>query len=176
MNRILDHDHSELDTLLKDAFVALDDGAVDRAFDRLDVFWARLAVHIRAENVQLFPALLRAAETTPRRAHAPPHDEIVDTVARLRTDHDFFMSELTAAMKELRELRRKVRPVTPAAIAGVRERLERVSTRLAEHNALEEAQAYRWVTALFDQSEQKSLADNVLRELENVPARFRNQP
>lgn len=174
MNRILDHDHSELDTLLKAVFAALADGAVDRAFERLDVFWARLAVHIRAENVQLFPALLRAAETAPRRAHAPPHDEIVDTVARLRADHDFFMSELTAAMRELRELRGKVRPGTSATVAGVRGRLERVSSRLVEHNTLEETRAYRWATELLDQPEQENLADNIKRELENVPARLRN--
>jgi polyhydroxyalkanoate synthesis regulator phasin len=175
MNRILDHDHSELDTLLQAAFAALADGAVDRAFESLDVFWARLAVHIRAENARLFPALLRAAETATPRPHAPPHDEIVDTIARLRVDHDFFMVELTAAMKALRELRGNVRPVTASAIAELRERLEQVSDRLVEHNALEETRAYRWVSVLLDQPEQENLVDRIRRELENVPARLRKK-
>lgn len=176
MNRILDHDHSELDTLLEAAFAALADGAADRAFDRLDVFWARLAVHIRAENVRLFPALLRVAETATQRASAPSREEIADTVARLRADHNFFMVELTAAVKELRELRGNVRPVTAAAIAEVRERLERVSDRLVEHNAIEETRAYRWVSVLLDQPEQENLVDGIRRELENIPARLRKEP
>lgn len=174
MNHLLNHDHSELDAVLEAAFTALGDGAVVCAFERLDVFWARLAVHIRAENIRLFPALLRAAERPQQRAGAPPREEIIDTIARLRLDHDFFMSELTAAVKALRKLDRENHLDTPtAAIAGVRERLERVRRRLAEHNALEETRAYRWISALLDEPEQENLAENIRQELENVPARLK---
>lgn len=176
MNRLLDHDHSELDAVLQTVFAALAEGSVDGAFECVDVFWARLAVHIRAENIRLFPALLRASEATPPRSHAPTPDEIVGTVARLRDDHDFFMMELTEAVKELRELRGKVRPVTAEAIAEVRRRLDRVSDRLSEHNALEETRAYRWVSALLSQWEQENLAEGIRRELENVPARLSSEP
>jgi hypothetical protein len=141
----------------------------------LDVFWGHLAVHIRAENIELFPALLRASERTPRHADAPSHDKIVDTVAQLRADHDFFMSELTGTMKEFRVLRQADQPVNSAALAGIRERLVRVSDHLAAHNAIEETQAYRWVAALLDQTEQASLTGHIQRELGNLPARLKNQ-
>ncbi|HHY85588.1 MAG TPA: hemerythrin domain-containing protein [Verrucomicrobia bacterium] len=174
---MLDHDHSELDDLLKAAFTALDDNAADRALDRLDVFWARLAVHIRAENIHLFPALLRAAESTPRRTPEPPRDEIQNTVAQLRVDHDFFMTELAAAMKELRALRQADRGTSSTAQLGeVRGRLERVRSRLDTHNALEEARAYRWVDVLLNPADKETLAQNIQRELENLPPRFKNPP
>jgi len=65
MNRILDHDHSELDTMLESVIAALAKGVLDEAFERLDVFWGRLAVHIRAGNIHLFPALILAVKRTP---------------------------------------------------------------------------------------------------------------
>lgn len=177
MNRILDHDHSELDILLGAAFRALTQDSMERAFERLDLFWARLAVHIRAENMHLFPALLCAAERAPERGSAPRQAEIADTIAQLRVDHDFFMRELMAAMKDLRESRRKALPAKGAAmIAGVRDRLERVSHRIAVHNALEESGAYRWVCLLLDQPKIESLAEDIGRELGNLPARLNSKP
>jgi hypothetical protein len=174
--RILDQDHAKLDAVLAEVFSALDEGRLDRAYEFLDIFWGHLAVHIRAENIELFPALLRASERALRHADAPSHDKIVDTVAQLRVDHDFLMSELAGTMKKFRVLRQAGQPVISAELAGVRERLARVSNRLATHNVIEETQAYRWVTALFDQVEQASLADHIQRELGNLPARLRSQP
>lgn len=175
MNRILDHDHSELDTMLESAIAALVKGVLDEAFERLDVFWARLAVHIRAENIHLFPALIRAVKRSPQRVGTPSHDEILETIVQLRSDHDFFMSELTAAMKALRAARQKDCLATPRA-AGLRKQLDQVSSRLAAHNALEETRAYRWIWAMLEPSEQKNLVDNIQLELRNLPARLKNQP
>ena len=59
---LLAHDHSELDALLAAAFSALAAGPVERGFEAVDVFWARLAMHIRAEHLHLFPAVLGAVD------------------------------------------------------------------------------------------------------------------
>ncbi len=61
----LAHDHSELDDTREELTAALDDGDTERALQWLDLFWARLAIHIRAENIQLFPTLQCAAERNP---------------------------------------------------------------------------------------------------------------
>jgi hypothetical protein len=45
---LLAHDHSELDGLLHAACSALAAGTVERSFETVDAFWARLAMHIRA--------------------------------------------------------------------------------------------------------------------------------
>lgn len=174
MNHTLDHDHTELDTLLQTAFAALADGALDRVFAPLDAFWARLAVHIRAENLHLFPALLRAAEESPRRMDAPPPGTITEVIMRLRADHDFFMNELALAMKTLRTLRGQNRPpASPDELAGLRDLLDRVSHRLNDHNEIEETQAYRWVETLLDAAQLTNLAENIQRELQNLPARMK---
>jgi hypothetical protein len=59
---LLAHDHSELDGLLDAACSALAAGALERSFETVDVFWARLAMHIRAEHLHLFPTVLQAVD------------------------------------------------------------------------------------------------------------------
>lgn len=49
-------DHGALDEVLSQLWKALDTGDVLVSHDKLDLFWARLAVHIRAEHLHLFPA------------------------------------------------------------------------------------------------------------------------
>jgi cystathionine beta-lyase len=176
MNQQLDHDHAELDARLRAALAALAADAPDRAFAPLDAFWAGLAVHIRAENLHLFPALLRAAKKSPPASQALPAATVEEAISRLRADHDFFMSELAAAMKTLRTLLRPDAPPSASAgLAGLRETLEGIRRRLADHNALEETQAYRWVDVLLDSAQQADLADHIRRELENLPARLKPQ-
>jgi hypothetical protein len=58
MASVLAHDHSEIDTLTRDLLAALEEGdklQVDKlqVFARLDLLWARLAVHIRAEHLKV---------------------------------------------------------------------------------------------------------------------------
>lgn len=170
---LLAHDHTELDTTLAIVFSALADSEVERAFTNLDVIWARLAMHIRAENIHLFPALLRASEIPERSSKIPTLETVQAAVAQLRIDHDFFMSEITAAMKELRALRRDESLDSSAILAKVREQLVRVSQRLETHNAHEESQVYHWAAALLDESEQKALSEKIQRELDNLPPRLR---
>jgi hypothetical protein len=170
---LLAHDHSELDAALAALVAALAEGDAARSLERLDLFWARLAVHIRAENIHLFPVLLRAAEASrgsAPAAGAPEPKEIRNLVAQLRDDHDFFMRELTAAAKQLRALSRSGQP---GGLREVREKIGAVSRRLDTHNALEESQVYRWAAFLLNLPAQTALNENIRRELENLPSRFR---
>lgn len=57
---LLETDHESLAHLLAELDGELAKPNIARAFELLDLFWARLAVHIRAENVHLFPALANA--------------------------------------------------------------------------------------------------------------------
>ena len=92
---LLAHDHEEMDGTLAALKSALATGEAERSFKLLDNFWARLAMHIRAENHELFPVLKRAA------AEVPEAEEILRILAELRHDHDFFMVELTAGTIEI---------------------------------------------------------------------------
>jgi hypothetical protein len=170
---LLAHDHSALDLALTEVVSALADADAARSFDRLDYFWARLALHIRAENIHLFPALLRAIDVGDEKTSGPGAEEIEGLVARLREDHDFFMNELTTAVKKLRALSKAGQP---EGIKNVRENIDAVSRRLEMHNALEESKAYRWATLLLSPAEQTALNVSISRELDNVPPRFRKPP
>lgn len=174
-NMLLAHDHSELDAGLAHVFSSLADGRVEQSFKHLDLFWARLAMHIRAENIHLFPTLLRAVERPGRETNAPAPETVQAAVARLRHDHDFFMSEITAAVKELRELRRGHRQDATAVFAEVRERMTGVSQRLETHNAFEESEVYHWTGAMLNSPEQEALAQSIQRELDNLPPRFKKK-
>jgi hypothetical protein len=170
---LLAHDHSELDALLAAFSSALGAGDVERSFRNLDLFWARLAMHIRAENVHLFPALLDVSERRSHRTGVPARKTVREIITRLRADHDFFMSELAAAVKQLRELLRNDRPDSASILAKVRRQVLHVHERLEAHNDLEETQVYHWVGAFLDGSKQKALNEKLQWELNNLPARFR---
>lgn len=172
-NRILAHDHLELDAALADAFAALEAGDTQRSFHALDIFWARLAVHIRAENILLFPALLRAAQKSGCDSRIPSQDTAKTAIAKLRDDHDFFMKELTALVKHLRELLRDNSRDANPVIEKVRKQLEAVKQRLESHNEVEETKVYEWAGVLLDDPAQKNLSEKIQRNLENLPSRFR---
>lgn len=56
--RLVD-DHVALDELLKHLQSTLNHGQIDAIYGELDRFWAKLAVHIRAEHLHLFPTVLQ---------------------------------------------------------------------------------------------------------------------
>jgi hypothetical protein len=60
MIEILVQDYDEADSLFGGLSRAFDLGDAREVFVRLDYLWARLAVHIRAEHLHLFPALIAA--------------------------------------------------------------------------------------------------------------------
>ena len=170
IDAILEHDHESLDQLLTklDQALAADK---DRAFELLDLFWARLAVHIRAEHLHLFPSLINASSKFSTDDSLPPFAEVEETIARLRSDHDFFMKELADMMKNVRDIREN-RVSLHQELPRLRERLSVIWTRLKSHNKLEEEHVYVWPTRVLDQQTYGDLISQVRHELENLPPRF----
>ena len=168
MIEILVRDHAEVDSLFGDLSAASDSGDAREVFGKLDYLWARLAVHIRAEHLHLFPALLTAAG----RGGAPTREEVGAAVERLRVDHDSFMRELAAAVDASREL--ASRPGLPDAeqLPGIRGRVRAVAERLVEHNRVEEDQVYGWSEVLLPGWQGDTLRAGMKRELENLPPRL----
>src|SRR2546423_10245376 len=98
-SRRLADDHHGIDRILNQLETALKAEDVEAVDIRLDLFWARLAVHIRAEHLHLFPTVLRALqerESADERLPSPGAAQKM--IAHLRDDHDFFMHELASAV------------------------------------------------------------------------------
>ena len=154
----LSDDHHAVGEVLEQLLTALENKDVQTSYSRLDLLWARLAVHIRAEHLHLFPMVTdRVAESDLSEAQA--------TVKNLRADHDFFMHELARAIAILRE-------DNLTGVAGI---VRKVEERLATHNEIEENQIYRWSSTVLSESEQLELLARINAELENHPPRFSQQ-
>ncbi|MDQ1592243.1 MAG: Hemerythrin cation binding domain [Pyrinomonadaceae bacterium] len=180
---LLKEDHETVGKLLDELRAKLRREAdVKTIYEMLDTVWARLAVHIRAEHLCLFPALLEASRALfdGQGEHAPSHAEVINAVERLRGDHDLFMRELGVGVNTLRGLLSDPQGHdAKAELEGVRRAVESVAARLEEHNALEEEQVYSWAQQLLpDEEAQARLAADLERELANLPPRFndRNSP
>ena len=154
--RRLSDDHQAVSEVLDRLLTALDNRDVETSYSKLDLLWARLAVHIRAEHLHLFPAVIQ---------HLPEAQTIVET---LRTDHDFFMRELAAAVGILRQLKNG----DDAALSIVAGTVREVEKRLARHNEIEEDQIYRQASIILTEPEQLELLEHVNAELDNRPRRF----
>ncbi len=63
------------------------------------------------------------------------------------------MSELAAALTQLRELRGDSQANAVPSLGNVRDRIEALSVRLQAHNGLEETRFYQWSDPLLDPSE-----------------------
>jgi len=159
-DKLLADDHRELDDLLRATFEALASND-DAAFERLDLFWARLAMHIRAEHLHLFPALLKNAPDL------PPH--VPGMIEKLHDDHDFFMRELVAAVKRMRLINAEN---SAAARHEAVDRLSAIEERLKEHNRIEENELYPLAASIDPNG---GLAVPVKKELDNMPPRFREK-
>lgn len=166
---MLSEDHEELAELLGALQAALNEHEPSAAFAHLDLFWARLAMHIRAEHLHLFPSILKSA--VPDRASK----DVEKAVVQLRSDHDFFMHELATAIKILRETK-TTEGDFENHLAAVRGIIKAVSDRLELHNELEEEIVYLMPAILLTPEEQVALADEVRVELENLPPRFTSGP
>lgn len=174
ISTLMREDHESLARLLADLRIALDQPDTQRAFHLLDLFWARLAVHIRAENTCLFPAILNApSEQFTRARGLPTISKARETIARLRSDHNLFMDELSRAVKAMRSVLGDTdESNTSVVLERVRHSLVKLAAGLAEHNALEENAVYEWPLALFTESELDRMRDSVRLEIENIPPRF----
>jgi hypothetical protein len=166
-------DHAALGEVLTELHTALQSGDLKNAFAKLDLFWARLAVHIRAEHLHLFPTVLRSLENAEVEQVAPSLEHAQAIIAELREDHDFFMHQLALAVEIMREsLTLSEQPIAPERKNNVKRIVLEVEQRLIKHNELEEGQLYRWTTTLLNSEEQAKLANEVTTELLKHPARF----
>jgi iron-sulfur cluster repair protein YtfE (RIC family) len=169
---LLAHDHEELGRLLAELDAKLEQLDVSEAFKVLDLFWARLAIHIRAENLHLFPALANTTATLfSGQGKLPTSEEAHDLLLRLRSDHDYFMKELATLIKAMREIALGQNR-HDLEIQEIRSRLNAIRERLEVHNVLEEERAYTWPTVLFDEATLNRLGQRLKQELENLPPRF----
>ena len=158
--RLLD-DHHAVSKLLKQLLTALDNKDIQTSYSRVDLLWARLAVHIRAEHLHLFPAIAsRVGEAQP-------------AIDKLRADHDFFMSELARLVGILRELSQRIHPANDdAKLSAVGNAVREIERRLISHDEIEENQIYRWSSIILTEPEQVELLSRINAELDNRPPRF----
>ena len=171
--RVLADDHVALDKLQGQLKSALRVGDIEATISRLDMFWSRLAVHIRAEHRQLFPAVIDALTVSSRsQTFAPTLTEARSTIEKLRSDHDFFMHELGQAFKILRALSYEDRETFDRGMNSVRSTMIEIEKRFVIHNQLEETKIYAWTTTILDTQEQTDLATRIRIELANGPPRF----
>ncbi|MCC6825914.1 MAG: hemerythrin domain-containing protein [Acidobacteria bacterium] len=162
-NDLLQADHGDLDRLLIEARSHADGGDPDELFVAVDWFWARLAMHIRAEHVHLFPAVSRKEKE--EAADGP----IAKLIERLRHDHDILMREIAKIMKGLREMMFEDGRTVPD---GTAERLFLIADLLKEHNAVEETEIYPLPAKILSEAEHQELLAAMKKELDNVPPRF----
>jgi len=169
---LLEGDHESLGQLLTELDLALTDVNVSRSFELLDLFWARLAVHIRAENLHLFPALANAPPSLfTGKDGLPTPDDAQKVLEHLRADHNFFMKELAEMIRVMRDMAANQR-ANSEEVDDLRKRLMKITSRLEAHNELEETQAYGWVGLLFDAQTIADLGKRIQHELENLPPRL----
>ena len=152
----LSDDHQAVSEVLTQLLTGLKNKDVKASHSKLDLLWARLAVHIRAEHLHLFPAVISR------------FTEAQSVVETLRADHDFFMTELARAVNTLRQ------PPTEEDINlnSILDVILEVEKRLAKHNEIEEHQIYRLASTMLTESEQVELATRINAELEHRPSRF----
>lgn len=172
IEELLAEDHRQLDKLLGAVRAALEGDNSVEAFETLDLFWARLAMHIRAENLHLFPSVLNKVKREDGESHCEylPSREVQTAVERLTADHNFFMQQLSRAIRILRET--PIASDSVVELETVREIVAGVSERLTAHNELEELIIYQMPRKLLAREEQIELATRIRRELEKVPPRF----
>ena len=149
-HQILSDDHEAVGEVLEQLLTALQNHDVQTSHAKLDLLWARLAVHIRAEHLHLFPAI--AARVT----------DAAPVIENLRADHDFFMRALAEAVGFIRE----------STLTSVFDSVKEIEKRLTSHNEIEEKQVYHWVGSVLTDSEQTALAARINAELEKRPPRF----
>jgi hypothetical protein len=172
-NQQLNDDHVSLDELLQQLQLALADGDLESTRATLDLFWARLAVHIRAEHLHFFPAVLNALRREDvAAAAAPTLSEAERLIATLKDDHDFFMSELAVAMKIVRGLPPTGQAKAKDGLRQITDKVKLIVQRLQTHNVMEEDQIYNWAAVVFTAAEQAELAPRISAELNNRPPRF----
>lgn len=169
---LLSADHAEAGHLLDKVFAALNKADCQNAFELLDLFWARLAMHIRAEHLHLFPALMSSVDSGSIKNGGLPTKSVAEVITQLHLDHDYFMTELAGAIKQMRSLIINGETNASSVLADVATRLERLQDRLKSHDELEEAAIYTLADLIYSPAEVLNLNSQIRKELENLPPRF----
>jgi hypothetical protein len=172
---LLENDHEEIAELLSRLQSLLREADIQLSFEVLDFFWARLAVHIRAEHVGLFPVIQRALlESVGGDDTDPKYVETQSAIRALRDDHNYFMDQLAGAMKTMRSLVLKEGSGESLAeqLEQVAGQIEAVSKRMDKHNEIEEEQIYLWPTQLLSAEDLELLTSELKNQLRNLPPRF----
>jgi len=151
--QLLSDDHEAVHEVLPQLLTALNKKDVQTSHAKLDLLWARLAVHIRAEHLHLFPAI------------ASEFGEAQSIIDHLRADHDFFMRELAQAIRVIRES-------DEAKWVSVGDAIREIEKRLASHNEIEENHIYNLASTLLSEQAQVELSTRINAELEHRPSRF----
>jgi hemerythrin superfamily protein len=172
--RALADDHSEVEKLIHRLLVALDHENKAQSFELLDLLWARLAVHIRAEHLCLFPSILEVPPVNfIGSGGIPKYQEAKSAIDLLRHDHDFFMRELGKAVNTLRKQgTHSDHDVIRKRLLEARRSIVKVQSRLEAHNQLEEDHIYKWVNVLLGEAKRSTLIASIRHEIENIPPRF----
>ena len=168
----LANDHDALKEILSELRRALNRGDLAQSYFALDRFWACLAIHIRAEHLHLFPAILNLVPSMDDEMTDWSLPKAENLIAQLRADHDFFMKKLGGAMLSMRRLIGKEPNERLAELSQVRETVSEIEGRLQSHNDLEENEVYKWV-GFLSAERQDSLAKQIAAELKNLPQRFK---
>ena len=174
--KFLQSDHQKLAELLYRLQLGFErDGDCALIFQQLDRFWALLAMHIRAEHLWLFPAILNADHQAFGQQGMASYEKAESVIARLRLDHNFFMDELAEAVKTFREI--LAEPLASQKLStkvlSIKDRVNAVASRLELHNAVEEGEVYEWPTLILTSVQLDDLNEAIKRELNNLPARLR---
>lgn len=171
---VLVDDHSEVDILIHDLLAALDESDKVRSFEQLDLLWARLAVHIRAEHLHLFPSILGALDQPLNfpPTDVPSSDHVREVLEHLREDHEFFMVELAKAVNAAREWFLPGNELMADHFLEMKRQVLAISNRLQEHNQMEEEHVYLWPAILMTPTECAGMSLRMKREIDNLPPRF----
>ncbi|HEX7296956.1 MAG TPA: hypothetical protein VF251_14475 [Pyrinomonadaceae bacterium] len=174
VSRRLADDHAAIDQVLNELKTALEGGDLKTSHAKLDLFWARLAVHIRAEHLHLFPTVMHGF-----RERVPDDSSELTLVAaeaaidELHEDHNFFMGELGEAIRIIRTLGTSSSMRKDLdGVKKIRSVVLEIERRLVRHNKLEEYKVYRWADMVLSEQKQSELAAAIERELTNRPPRF----
>jgi hemerythrin superfamily protein len=170
----LSDDHLAIDSVLKDLKTALEWSDVETSHAKLDLFWARLAVHIRAEHLHLFPTVMTGLREKTSDDQSKLALMAADAaIDQLREDHNFFMRELSDAIQTIRTLGKiSDKRIDLDGLEKVQTAVLEIERRLVRHNALEENKVYRWAGLVLSEQKQIELAMEIDRELANRPPRF----
>lgn len=171
LKSLMEQDHAEVDELYSAALDALDARDRQASLQRVDLFWARIAMHIRAEHLHLFPTVLRLADATGGGGPETSLSDLPNVIERLRRDHNEFMDELIRTMKLIRasaaedDGRSEILKLARESLASVHRALE-------QHNRIEEERIYS-LEELLNASGNANQLERLLRhEITNLPPRF----